>query len=111
MAQMAGQQIQPELPSVEIDPDFDVHPIEFEIVRKWANGEAGRQAKIDNPDGYKNVLLHGKLHLMEIQKAMMQQQMQAQAGEEDKSGNVPNAKRDKTKDEAPVGDNNVPAAV
>lgn len=51
-----------ELPSVEVDVDFDNHAIQFEIVRKWAISEAGQQAKIDNPAGYKNVLLHGIQH-------------------------------------------------
>lgn len=61
----------PEMPSVEVDPIFDDNEIEFEIIKKWANSEAGRQAKIDNPEGYRNVLLHGKLHFMEVQKAAM----------------------------------------
>lgn len=106
---MTGQPMQIELPSVEIDPDYDNHVVEFEIVRKWVISEAGRQTKMDNPGGYKNVLLHGRLHLQMIQQAQAAQQQAAMAGEEDKSGNVPNAKRDKTKDEAPVGDNNVSA--
>jgi hypothetical protein len=57
----------PELPSIEIDPIIDVHPIEFEIIRKWATSEAGRQAKMDNEPGYRNVLLHGKAHYMQMQ--------------------------------------------
>lgn len=103
---ITGQPI--ELPSVEIDPDYDNNQVEFEICRKWAISPAGRQTKIDNPAGYKNVLLHGRLHLQVVQMQAMQQQQAAQV-EGDKSGNVPNTKRDKTKDEAPVGDNNVPA--
>ena len=53
---------QPELPTVEIDPVFDNNQIHFEICRKWIISEVGRQAKIDNPEGYQNVLLHGKAH-------------------------------------------------
>src|SRR5438876_11319354 len=56
-----------ETPSVEVDPIFDNNQIEFEIVRKWVTSEAGRQAKIDNPNGYRNVLLHGKMHQMAMQ--------------------------------------------
>lgn len=63
----------PEMPSVEIDPIFDAHPIHFEIVKKWATSDVGRQAKIDNPLGYRNVLLHGQLHFMEMQMQMQQQ--------------------------------------
>lgn len=63
----------PELPSVDIDPIFENHAIEFEIVRKWAVSPAGQQAKMDNEAGYRNVLLHGKLHFQQIQMNMMQQ--------------------------------------
>jgi hypothetical protein len=52
-----------ELPSVEIDPDIDNNAIEADICRRWAVSSIGRQTKIDNPDGYKNVLLHMKQHL------------------------------------------------
>lgn len=57
---MSGQLI----PSVEVDQEYDNHEIEFEICRNWVISEEGRQAKIDNPMGYQNVLLHGKLHLL-----------------------------------------------
>lgn len=63
-----------EVPSVEIDPIFDNNEIEFEICRKWIVSEVGRQAKIDNPEGYKNVLLHGRMHYQMIQSAQMQNQ-------------------------------------
>jgi len=60
----------PEVPSVDIDPTFDNHAIEFEVCRKWIVSEAGRQAKMDNEAGYRNVLLHGKLHYMQMQMKM-----------------------------------------
>ncbi len=56
----------PELPSVDVDPVYENHPIEFETVRKWAISLAGQQAKMDNEPGYRNVLLHGKLHYMQM---------------------------------------------
>jgi hypothetical protein len=52
-----------ELPSVEIDPDVDNNAIEADICRRWAVSSIGRQTKIDNPMGYKNVLLHMKQHI------------------------------------------------
>jgi len=70
-----------EMPSVEVDPIFDNHAIEFEIVRKWVTSEAGRQAKIDNPNGYKNVLLHGKMHQMAMMPPPTQQQTGQTPGE------------------------------
>lgn len=68
-----------ELPSVEIDPELDNHQIEADICRNWLIGEAGRLAKIENPAGYKNVLLHMKQHMQIIQMQMMQQAMAAQS--------------------------------
>ena len=64
-------------PSVEVDPVFDNNQIEFEIVRKWVTSEAGRQAKIDNPNGYRNVLLHGKMHQQAMMPSPQQQTGQA----------------------------------
>jgi hypothetical protein len=65
-----------EEPSVPIEPDVDNDEIHVHICRNWLTGEVGRTAKIENPDGYKNVLLHMKAHLDRIQQLQMQQQMQ-----------------------------------
>jgi hypothetical protein len=74
MAIQAGQIPQPEeKPSIEIDPLLDNHAIEAQICRSWAIGEAGRLAKVENPQGYKNVLLHMKQHMeMVVQQQMNQ---------------------------------------
>jgi hypothetical protein len=61
-----------EFPSIEVDQDVDNHQIESDICRRWLVSEAGRLARIDNPKGYKNVLLHYKMHKMMLQ---MQQPM------------------------------------
>jgi hypothetical protein len=63
-----GDPMIPELPSVEVDQLYDNHAIEFEIVRKWVVSEEGRQAKANNELGYKNVLLHGRMHYMFMQQ-------------------------------------------
>lgn len=73
-----------EVPSVEVDPDIDNHELEFEACRSWLISMEGRVAKVDNPNGYRNVLLHAKMHLMIMQQ---QQMMAAQA-----QGSVPGAK-------------------
>lgn len=65
-----GDVMMPEVPSVDVDPIFDKHEIQFEIVRKWVISEAGRQAKMDNEAGYRNVILHGMAHYMQMQQAM-----------------------------------------
>jgi hypothetical protein len=59
--------------SVEIDIDVDNHQIEASICKSWLISSAGRLAKRENPEGYKNVLLHMKAHM-----AIINQQMQAQ---------------------------------
>ena len=96
----------PEVSSVDIDPDFDNHQIEFETVRKWVVSPAGRQTKIDNEKGYRNVLLHGKAHL-----AIIQQQMQAQQMAQASEGATPAKKPAKTEtQEAPItGESDVQA--
>lgn len=48
--------------SIEVDPIFDYHDIEFETTRKWITGDAGQLAKTQNQNGYRNVLLHGVMH-------------------------------------------------
>jgi hypothetical protein len=84
MAEMMGQPPQDtELPSVEIDPDVDNHDIEADICRTYLISEAGRLLKIENPAGYKNVLLHMKQHMEIIKQAMME----AQALEQQQQGN------------------------
>lgn len=49
-----------EIPSVEVDPLYAEPSIQFEIVRKWVVSEAGSVAKIENQEGYRNVLLYGQ---------------------------------------------------
>lgn len=58
--------IPPELPSVEIDPLLDDHEIEAKICKIWAVSDAGRLAKVENSNGYKNVLLHMQLHMQQL---------------------------------------------
>jgi hypothetical protein len=77
MALQAGLPPPPdtEQPSIEIDPDLDNHDIEAEVCRTYLVSDAGRLLKIENPLGYKNVMLHMKEHMKQIQLSMMQSQM------------------------------------
>lgn len=91
MAAMDGQELPPqEVPSIEIDPDIDNHEIRFEIDRKFLVSEAGRQAKIDNEAGYRNVLLHAKMHLQMLQMQQMQQATQEESAANPKKPNGSN---------------------
>ena len=68
--------VQPqEQPSVEIDTDVDNHQVEASICKSWLISSAGRLAKRENPNGYKNVLLHMKAHLAIISQQLQQQQL------------------------------------
>jgi len=67
-----------ELPSIHADMDVDNHILEADICRRWLVSDAGRLAKLENPAGYKNVLLHMKMHKdMDMQMQMMMQQQMA----------------------------------
>lgn len=78
LAMQMGEEPQPiEIPSVEIDFDIDKHSLEAQTCRSFLVGPAGRMAKIENPLGYKNVLLHMKAH-QEAEKMKMMQQLQEQ---------------------------------
>lgn len=104
-----GDMMMPEQPSVPFDPIFDNPDISFEIVRRWVISDAGRQAKIDNEAGYRNVLLYGT----QLKQFMMQQAaMAAQQGSPDGQGAAPSAKPNTTKtQEAPItGEQNVKPA-
>lgn len=90
-----------EVSSVEIDPDVDNHQIEAAVCRSWLVGAAGRLAKIENPSGYKNVMLHMKAHIEQIQ--ITQPQVQPESGDEDVPASEtksPSSKKDKS---APTG--------
>ncbi|MET0787069.1 MAG: hypothetical protein ABWY25_10220 [Paenisporosarcina sp.] len=77
MAAVEGREPQPkELPSVEVDYDVDNHEIEAGICRNYLVGPAGRLLKVENPDGYKNVLLHMKFHIQAAKAKAMEEMMQ-----------------------------------
>lgn len=63
---MTGQQ--DEMPTVLPELEVDNHKIEGDICRSWLVGESGRTAKSKNPEGYKNVLLHLKMHIQMLQQ-------------------------------------------
>lgn len=90
-----GNPMMPEQPSVQFDPIYDNPQIGFEIVRKWVISEAGRLAKIENPDGYRNVLLYGT----NMKQFMMLQAMQQPQPEE---GAAPGKKANPKDKPAPI---------
>jgi hypothetical protein len=56
----------PEMSTVDVDPLLDKHEVEFEVCRHWLVSEAGRRAKVENPEGYLNVLTHMRQHAQNI---------------------------------------------
>jgi hypothetical protein len=59
-----------EAPSVDIEPMIDNNEIHADICRKFLVSPAGRLAKYENPEGYKNVLLHMQRHTQVVQAMM-----------------------------------------
>ena len=65
-------------PSIPIDPDFDDNNIEWNTVKEWINSPEGQKEREDNPDGFKNVRLHGLLHKAEVDKEAEKNAQQSQ---------------------------------
>ena len=65
--------------SIQPEQLVDNHGVEAQVCRDYLVSEAGRQLKIENPKGYKNILLHMQAHI-QIMKANAPppQQMQNQ---------------------------------
>src|SRR5882757_4664834 len=93
-----------EQPSIMPELMVDNHQIEAEICRSWLVGEKGRQAKTDNPEGYKNILLHLQTHaqmMMQMQNPQaMQQAMQPPSNQQ--------AQQPPSENGAPQGGNVIP---
>jgi len=97
-----------EVPSIQPDPDIDNPDLRFRILRGWLQSEAGRQARVDNEAGYKNVLLYAKAYKM----LMMPPPLPPGAAPEG-NGAPPNKKPTKLEmqPEAPItGESNVATA-
>ncbi len=108
--EMMGMGMQPqELPSVQVDILLDDHIIEAEICKAWAISEAGRQAKMDNPIGYKNVLLHMKEHMMAAASMAPQAPMQAPEGQPSPQGTSEPKPANQSLAQSPKGATNVTA--
>lgn len=60
-----------EMPSIEVEPLVDDHEVHIEICRGYLVSEAGRLLKIENPPGYKNILLHMQMHMQTLQMMQM----------------------------------------
>lgn len=92
-----------EFPSVEVE-EIDNHLIHYQICRDWAISDIGRETKVLNPEGYKNVLLHAKMHM-----AMIQEMIPQNTAPVDEKGAPPAEKPSKLSGkEAPItGDSNV----
>ena len=64
-AQQMGQdpgKVPPEISSVPVNAVYDNHAVEFQEVADWWNSKEGSKQKIKNPNGVRNVELHGLEH-------------------------------------------------
>ncbi len=96
-----GMPMEQEMPSVEIDPDYDNPDIGFEIIKNWMRSEDAQLAKIENPEGYRNVLLYGK-QLSMMNQMIQMQQMQAEMASQSGNGSAPNKKPTENDKPAPI---------
>jgi hypothetical protein len=80
--EMTGLPEEVEQSTVEIDIDLDNHQLRFDIDKKWLISPVGRQAKEDNINGYRNVLVHALAHKKEFEMQQIQQQELIAAGGE-----------------------------
>lgn len=88
-------------PSVDIDPNVDNNAIQADICKRWAVSDAGRLAKMENPQGYTNVLLHMKRHI-DVQQAMMT--MQAAQGQQGQQQGPQGPNKSPNQNPNPLGD-------
>jgi hypothetical protein len=65
-------------PSVDINP-FDDNNIHAGICQSWLSSSAGILTKVENQQGYLNVLLHWQKHNQAIQQQQMQQMQMQEA--------------------------------
>jgi hypothetical protein len=68
-------------PTIPVDVDLDDHDIHGQACREWLISDAGTAARVDNPLGFQNVVIHMRAHAMMKQQQMMQQQMQNPQGQ------------------------------
>jgi hypothetical protein len=63
--------------SLPTEPEIDDDDIHLRILKTFLSGDIGRENKKSNPEGYKNALLHARMHQQAIQMKMMEEaQMQ-----------------------------------
>jgi len=67
-----------------VPEEFDDHMVEMEVCKVWLNSSKGQKAKVDNPPGYQNVVLHWKAH-------QMMQQMRTDIPNETPPGKEPDS--------------------
>jgi hypothetical protein len=79
---MPPQPPQPGPPQPSVMPELmvDNHAVEADICRNWLVSETGRQCKIENPNGYQNVLLHLQAHVQMLQQLNAPPPMPANQG-------------------------------
>lgn len=74
---MRAQPFGPDMSSIPPDFGVDDDALHIEVCKAWLVSPAGREAKLSNPAGYENVLIHMRQHemyVMQQQAQMMEQQ-------------------------------------
>jgi len=83
---LVNPQTSEEEPSVDIEPNVDNNMFEAEVCKIWLKSDEGRLTKVENPQGYKNVLLHMMRHVnvVKMMQAIEQPPPQPQQTMEDR---------------------------
>jgi hypothetical protein len=63
----------PLVSSVPIDVEYDDHAVEYAEIKRWINSPEGQTAKVQNPDWFQDVRLHGNAHKAQIDAAQAPQ--------------------------------------
>ena len=69
------------IPSVMIEEDVDDDVVHIQTCKTWALSEQGREAQVNNPGGYANVIAHLKMHVSHQQFLAQQEAMMGMGGE------------------------------
>ena len=96
-----------EISTVPVEPEIDDHAVHIRVIRSFASSDLGQQYKKENPEGYRNMLLHAREHQI-VEMEMMQ--MQSGAGqpqekspeEKDENNNPAGKKKTEIKVEEPT---------
>lgn len=90
--EQAAAPVQPLVSSIPIDPEYDDHAVEYAEVTRYLNSPAGQKLKMEKPDQFQDIRLHGLEHKAVLdQRAALQAQQAMMQANTNPQGASPNA--------------------